>query len=83
MVKGRTNPIYDSDDGEFDDAVISRQKAQSYNASRAPTGILSKTNRKRATDKNLESAARGMSRVGKGKTFKSAESLTLFFLKQR
>ena len=73
MVKGRTNPICDSDGGgfefddEFDDAVISHQKAKSYNAPRAQTGILSKTDRKRATDKKLESAARGMSRVGKGK----------------
>ena len=77
MVKGRTNPIYDSDDGVFDNAVISHQKKQSYNGPQVQTGILSKKARKRPTDKNLESAARGMSRVGKGKTFNCAESLPL------
>ena len=61
----------------FDDAVISHQKTQSYNGPRVQTGILSKNARKRPTDKKLESAARGMSRVGKGKTFNSAESLPL------
>ena len=67
MVKGRKKPIYDSDDGVFDDALISHQKTQSFNGPRDQTGILSKDARKRPTDKNLESVARGMSRVGKGK----------------
>ena len=77
MVKGRKNKIYDSDDGVFDDALISHQKTQSYNGPRDQTGVLSKDARKRTTDKNLESAARGMSQVGQGKTFNPAESLPL------
>ena len=75
---GPSNAIYDSEDGfEFDDAIISSVKAKSYNKPRAKKPILGRTQRKRVTENNLESAARGMSRVGNRKNFEAAESLPL------
>ena len=77
MVKSRTNVIYDSDDGTFDDAFVSHEKSRSHNKPRDQPWILLKDARKRTTGTNLESTTRGMSRVGQGGKFAPAESIPL------
>jgi hypothetical protein len=72
------NQVFPSDDDfEYNEKLISLEKAESYNKARDEHGILSPTRRKRATETNKESDARGMARVGQGKNFKAAETLKL------